>query len=184
MTIFFLFLSLLLAAIPAYANADLPLYSEGFFGMTVLVALPFIIAAEAAALHFLIKSERREDCKSAWRVSARANIFSAFIGFFLMPFLTVPFTALLKQTGYASAPIILMHSMFAAGYFISIFLEAFSYNKAWGSGRKWPEKRFFYWSLIVNSLSYGVMCVFFAIGWLRYENTSPFLWYILIRMHR
>jgi len=34
----------------------------------------------------------------------------------------------------------------------------------------------------VNSLSYGVMGVFFAIGWLRYEDTSPFIWHILTRI--
>lgn len=34
----------------------------------------------------------------------------------------------------------------------------------------------------MNSLSYGVMGVFFAIGWLRYEDTSPFIWHILTRI--
>jgi len=69
-------------------------------------------------------------------------------------------------------------------YFVTVFIEALSYTSAL-TGKNWslPVKKAWYWSLAVNSASYGIMAWLFVLGKLRHEDTSPFMWRIISRLH-
>jgi len=177
-------LALLICIPPVWANADLPVYSTGFGGFTVIIVMPALILGEGFLLYFLSKDIRHELKKSIWSMSARANIISAVIGTFLLPFLVPLFRKIWAAIAPASDPVILMRQIFLAAYFVTVFIEALSYTSAL-TGNNWslPVKKAWYWSLAVNSASYGIMAWLFVLGKLRHEDTSPFMWRIISRLH-
>lgn len=177
-----------LLAVPAWANADFPIYSTGFMGMTALVALPLIIAGEALVLWLLTR--KQEVFKAtALGVSFRANMLSGFVGMFLTPFIGMGIIqAWAWLAGKPSDPVIYARQFFLASYLLTIWIEAGAYaheagGKTWGVTAA-PEKRFWYWSFAAQTCSYGTVAWLLVMGKLHERDLMPLFWRLFEKMPR
>lgn len=175
-----------LLAAPAWANADFPIYSTGFMGFTALLALPLIILGEAAALWLMT---RKTDAfkNTALGVSFRANIVSGLAGLFITPFVAWALIfAWGALAGRSTDPVVYLRQFFLASYLVTIWIEAGCYAQEAG-GKTWsvtavPERRFWKWSLGVNSLSYGTVAGMLVTGMLHDRDLMPMFWRLFEKM--
>lgn len=159
------------------ANVVLPFYSTGFGGFTLILSFPLVVILETLLISYLMKKHNTVLNMSIWKECFKANLTSTIFGTFLSIILAAAvFSGIWDNiTGYSDKnPIIFMRQIFLASYIITIMIEALSYQSFWPEKKYHiPMKEIWFCTFAANSLSYGTIGWFFAMGWLKEQYTSP-----------